>query len=963
MQAAWKMCFPACLLAIALSACTAKETNTLAVTDLTCEYLVNPPGIDVRQPRLAWKIRQTADARNGQLQTAYRILVASSPERLAAGEGDLWDSGNVKSGQSTHVVYGGKPLESTQQCYWKVKIRNNHSQTSAWSQPARWGMGLLHPEDWTARWIGDRPDLAVREYVDYVDKHFDKKNYDPAIAERPPLLPSPLLRKTFKVETAESETVKSAILYVSALGDYEISINGNRIGDHRLAPEWTDYYSRVQYQTCDLTGEVHSGANTLSAVLADGWYLGKLGPVRWTGSQLFPHRGFYGYDRRLIAQLHIELADGHRQTIVTDGTWKINPDGFIRSADNFTGETIDARKQTDGWDRPGFDDSAWDDVYVDTGIHKNLEAQKNEPIRIHRELKPVDIIRRQDTYIVNFGQNIAGWCALKVRGQAGDTVTLRHGEWLNDDGSLYTYGLGHAQETDIFILSGGDDIFEPRFTYHGFQYAEISGLRTAPTPGMITAKAVASDPEVTGTFACSNPKLNQLFDNILWTQRNNLHSIPTDCPQRDERCGWLGDAQVFCQNSIFNMNMAAFYTKFIRDMRDAVAPNGQFYSIVPSVRHGKFGVDRYGSPGWTDAGVIIPWRTYENYADRRALEEHYDAMKRFVESVRTENPNLLWQKHKSSNNDWLNANTFSNPPENYDNTRGAMPNDVFSTAYFAHSAGLLAEIAAVLGHEDDAAEYRKLTAGITDAFVKNYVGEDGTVTGNVQGAYALALHFDLLPERLQPAAFEHLLACIEEYDYRISTGFLTTLMMMKELVRRGRTDIAYRLLESERFPSWIYAINQGATTVWERWDAYVKGRGIHPSGMNSFDHYSIGAVGEWMYRHILGINPDVTRPGYEHFTIHPRPGGTLTWAKGSYNSIRGEIASSWKTENGQFFLTVTIPANTTATVVLPAKDAKSVIIDGKPLKKAASISPEKDAVAVELGSGTYGFVVNNERSY
>jgi alpha-L-rhamnosidase len=375
------------------------------------------------------------------------------------------------------------------------------------------------------------------------------------------------------------------------------------------------------------------------------------------------------------------------------------------------------------------------------------------------------------------------------------------------------------------------------------------------------------------------------------------------------------------------MNMAGFYTKFIKDMRDAVAPNGQFYSIVPSVKHGKFGENWYGGPAWTDAGVIIPWRVYENYGDVRVLQEHYAAMKTFLESVLSENPNLLWQKHKANYNDWLNANTFDNPPENYDNTRGNMPNDVFNTAFFAHSARLLSKIADVLGYKDDAAKYKDLTGKIAAVFVKNFVDADGKIAGNSQAAYALALHFDLLPEDLRTPAFDHLLKCIEEYDYRISTGFVTTPMMMKELVRRGRTDIAYKFLESERFPSWIYAINQGATTVWERWDAYVKGRGIHPSGMNSFDHYSIGSVGEWIYRYVLGINPDIDRPGYEHFTIQPCPGGSLTYAKGSYNSIRGKIATAWKIENSIFTLEVEIPVNTTATIVLPTKDGKEKKIE------------------------------------
>ncbi|MDR3140773.1 MAG: glycoside hydrolase family 78 protein [Tannerellaceae bacterium] len=900
--------------------CDGKGTNTIFVQDLTCEYLVDPLGIDVPQPRFAWKIVQTGKAKKGQLQTAYQILIASSSEKLAENEGDIWNSEKVQSGQSVHITYNGKPLESMQQCWWKVKIWNNYGEVTSWSNSARFGVGILQPSGWKGQWIGDKPDLKLKEYVEYVDAHHTKKEdgYDAKIVENPPLLPSPLLRKSFSV----TGSVKSALLYVSSLGYNEIFFNGERIGDHQLAPEWTDYYRRVQYQVYDLTAQVASGTNALAAVLADGWYLGELGPVRWRWSQEFPFRGFYGLDRRLIAQLCIVYSDGSRQIISTDGSWKINPDGYIRTADNFVGQTIDARKIISGWNLPGFDDSSWANAYVDNSVDKNLEAQKNEPIRIHRELKPIKINAWKDKYIVNFGQNIAGWCALKIKGKAGTVVTLRHGEWLNNDGSIYTYGLGQAKQTDVFILSGGDDCFEPRFTYHGFQYVEISGLDEKPAADMIVARAVSSDPEVTGTFECSNPKLNRLFANILWTQRNNMHSVPTDCPQRDERCGWLGDAQVFCQNSIFNMNMAAFYTKFTKDLCDAVAPNGQFYSIVPSVRHGNFGVDWYGGPAWADAGVIIPWRVYENYGDRRILEEHYVVMKHYIESILSENPDYLWKEKHANYNDWLNANTFSNPPEEYNTTRGGMPDDVFNTAFFAHSAHLLSEIATILGNKDDAALYTDLRNKIAAAFVKNFVDENGVVEGNSQGAYAIALHFDLLPENLQVKAFENLLKCIEEYDYRISTGFVTTPMMMKELVRRGRADIAYKFLESERFPSWIYAVNQGATTVWERWDAYVKGRGINPSDMNSFNHYSIGSVGEWIYRNVLGINPDIKHPGYEHFTIRPLLGGTLVWAKGSYNSIYGEIAVSWKIEGNSFILNVKIPVNTTATVVLPNNETK-----------------------------------------
>ncbi|MDR3269194.1 MAG: glycoside hydrolase family 78 protein [Tannerella sp.] len=901
-----------------LISCNPKETTSVTVVDPTCEYLVNPLGIDVVQPRLGWKIRQTADARNGQLQTAWQVMVASSPEQLAAGNGDLWDSGKVKSAQSIQVAYQGKPLESMQQCWWKVRIWNNHGEVTAWSQPARWGMGLLQPSDWQAQWIGDQPDLALKEYVAYVYAHHDQPDFDVEKWKNPPTLPSPMLRKSFGV----NGEVKQAFLYVSALGYYEMWINGARIGSRQLAPEWTDYNYRVQYQTYDLTEQVKPGENVLAAVLADGWSTGCLAGVKWMRS--FPHRGFYNTDRRLIARLAVEYADGSREVVTTDGSWKINPDGFIRSADNFAGQTIDARKIIPGWDQPGFDDSAWENVYTDSEVNKHLTAQINEPIRIHQALKPVRVWAWKDKYLVDFGQNIAGWCALKIKGRAGTAVTLRHGEWLDNDGSVYTASLGYAKATDVFILSGGEDVFEPHFTYHGFQYVEISGLEAAPSPDMITAKAVSSDPEVTGSFECSNPELNLLFGNILWTQRNNMFSVLTDNPSRDERTGALGDAQIFCRSSMFNMNMAAFYTKIVQDLREGgVAPNGQFFSMAPTLANPPYWEGFIGAPGWAEAGIIIPWRMFEYYADVRALADIYEAMKGHVDAILTENPGLIWRVRHNHNNDWLNANTISNPPESdYNTKRGAIPDDVFSTAFFACAARMVSTIAVTLDHPADATHYGELADRITDLFVKSYVSPDGKVEGHSQAAYALALNYDLLPENLRDAAFAHLLACIEEYDYRISTGFITTPMLMEELVVRGRTDIAYRLLESDRFPSWLYPVKQGATTIWERWDAYVKGRGILSGTMNSFDHFAFGSVAEWMYRNILGINPDIRHPGYAHFTIHPRPGGTLTWAKGSYNSIRGEIASSWKIEDGQFTLDVKIPANTTATIVLPDGETK-----------------------------------------
>ena len=925
------------------------EVREIKPSALKCEYLTNPLGIDIAAPRLSWKLVAASDQVFNQKQQAYQILVATSAEKLTEEKADLWNSGKINSDATTQLVYKGKPLASEQKCYWKVKVWNNQTDSTPWSEAAFWSMGLLNKTDWKAKWIGDQPDLVQKVYKDNLDK------YDPASKvelknERPVPPASPMLRKKFMVKSA----VKSAFLYASALGYYELDLNGSKVGDHVLAPEWTDFNKRVQYQSYDVTQSLKVGDNVLSSLLGDGWYMGMLGPTKWHKD--YPKRGVYGNDRRLIAQLVINYTDGTSQVIATDGTWKINPKGFIISADNFLGEMIDAQNIPQGWKNIDYNDAAWENAFVDASVDKNLEAQKNEPVRVYKLLPPVKISPFGDKYIVDFGQSLTGWTRFKVKGTKGTKIKIRHGEMLDVDGSLYTKNLAAAIQNDDYILSGGEDEFEPTFTYHGFRYIEISGLTNAPDPQTIVACALSSDPEITGSFECSNPKLNQLTKNILWTQRDNMTSIPTDCPQRDERMGWMGDAQVFCQNSMFNMDMAAFYTKWVKDIRDAQSIRGTFPDIAPHAN--KPDIRFSNAPAWGDAGVIVPWRMYQNYGDKELLRNHYVAMKRYLENIRRQNPGFLWLKDIGNNyGDWLNANTII--AEGYSKTRGEVPKDVFATAFYANSARLFSQMATVLGNEKDAKDYQLLFENIRKKFNEAYVDKDGGIKGNTQSAYALALNFELLPEYKRIQAFNHLLKCIEEYDNRISTGFMTTIMMMKELVKYGRTDLAYMFLESERFPSWLYSINQGATTIWERWDGYVKGRGFQDAGMNSFCHYSIGAVGEWMYRNILGINHDDTHPGYKHFTIHPRPGGTLTWAKGSYNSIQGIIGSDWKMENGVFSLVVEIPVNTSATVILPTGSKELITLNSKPVSASLINSKYtiKNEMALKLGSGKYRFEV------
>lgn len=924
------------------------ECDDMKIDGLTCEYLVDPLSVDEPNPRLAWKIRYLNDSSRGGLQEAYRILVASSLEKLNADEGDLWDSGQVRSGQSVQVVYGGKSLEQVRHCWWKVRIWSNKKEISPWSEPGYWGTGV---RNWQAEWIGDRPDLELRKYREYVAKNADNADFDYSYWTNPPSPPSPLLRKTFTLHAP----VKRAILYASALGYYEMWMNGKRVGDQLQAPEWTNYADCVQYQTYDVTSLLNGGQNVWAATLADGWALGRLAGIKWM--HCFPHRGFYALDRRLFAQLTLEMEDGSVQVVPTDGSWKINPDGYIRMADNFAGETINANKIEEGWNQVGFDDASWEPVYVDADEKRNLTAQRNEPIRVHTELKPVRIWQRGNVTMVDFGQNIAGHCALKIKGKPGQTVTIRHGEWLNDDGSLYTQSLGHAKATDTFILSGKEDYFDPSFTYHGFQYIEVGGLTAPLTSDMITAKAVSSASAVAGTFACSNPDLNQLYRNIVWTQRNNMFSVLHDNPSRDERTGASGDIQIFAQSAIFNMNMAAFLSKFVYDSED-VAENGQFFSMLPSLRQQGVWGGWVGAPGWCEASLIVPWRLYENYADTRILKVLYDKMKHHVDVTWKENPTLIWKVRHNHNGDWLNANTVSPSADTtFCTTRGETPDDVFATAFFAYAARLLSEIADVLQQPDDKAYYGRLAADIKNKFIQEYVDEDGRVEGDTQGAYSLALFYDLIPEGLREKAFGHLVDCIREYDYRLSTGFISTPLMMRLLVDFGRADIAYRLLESVRFPSWLYLVKNGATTVWERWDTWIPGRGFQSAGMNSLDHVAFGSVSEWMFRHILGINPDIEHPGYKHFFIAPVPGGSLTWAEGSYDSLYGKIVSSWRLEDGNLTLDVSVPVNTTATVILPIADVNRLTVsDGQ----AFRARPD-GRIAATVGSGSYRFVMKYEK--
>ncbi len=942
--------------------------KTLAPAYLRCEYRVNPLGIDVVQPRLGWILE--SDERN-QRQTAYRVLVADSREALDQDFWALWDSGRVETDQ-TAPVYAGQALKSRQRAYWKVRVWDRDGSASDWSPTAFWTMGLLEREAWQARWIGyDAPYAAVLRSGHVAIHKASTRSLAPALlltavslARRiapellrkagrkslmrlmhwiltrrfahfdPILPPCPYLRREFR-----SGKPIRATLYASALGIYELHINGKPVGDAYFAPGWTDYNRRVYYQTYDVTSLLAEGGNAIGAILSDGWYAGYLGPEG--------RRGYYGVSPRLAVQLEIEYADGSAAIVLTDSTWKATTGPHLE-ADLLMGETYDARKELTGWTQPGYDDSAWSPVTVATNISASLQAMPHVPVRKMDEIRPVRISTpRPGCYVYDMGRNFAGWVRVKVNGKAGTRVVLRFAERLSSDGTIYTANLRRARARDTYVLKGaGQEEWEPRFTYHGFQYVELTGYPGTPDLEAIRGIVVHSAAPAAGWFECSNGMLNTLYENITWTQRANFIDIPTDCPQRDERLGWLGDAQVFARTGTYNMDVASLFTKWLVDVADAQSEEGAYPDFAPRIA-----VTQDGSPGWADAGVICPWTLYWVYGDTRIVEQHYTRMKKWIEYIHKANPDLLWTRRTSDNHgEWLPAD---------DRT----PKAVLATAYFAYSTSLLARMASAIGQAEDAEKYDRLSQAITRAFNRAYVAGDGRVKGDTQTCYVLALHFGLLPEALRTRSARWLGDAIERAGGHLSTGFYGTAYLATALTANGYLDTAYQLVLNETFPSWGYWIRHGATSVWERWDGWTEENGFQDPIMNSFCHCAFGAIGEWLFTAVAGI--DTEGPGFKRVVIRPRPGGGLTYARAHYDSIRGRISTHWRIEEGRFHLDVTIPANTTATVFVPTRDAESVAEGGRPLGQAGDIEIariEDRSVVLKIGSGRYQFCAEADSS-
>lgn len=872
----------------------------LTVQQLTCDYKVNPLGIDNVKPRLSWML--SAPGRN-VLQSAYEIRVGTDAATVAKGKSLVWSTGKISASQSVLVPYTGDALAAGKKYYWQVRVWDDQQRASAWSAVNSWEMGLLTAADWTAQWI------------------------QPAEVTDGKVTPCPMFRKNFSL----SKTVKSARLYTTALGLYEAYLNGERIGKDYFRPGWTSYRNRLQYQTYDVTALLKKGDNAAAAVVGDGWYRGNLAFQN--------NRNTYGKEVAYLFQLEVTYTDGTTEKIISDNTWKTTFNGPIRASDIYNGETYDAAKEIAGWTKSTFNDASWSAVRIGNESKSVLVAQNGPSVTKHETFKPVKIFTTpKGELVADFGQNLVGWVQVRVKGKAGDTIKLQHAEVLDKAGNFYTENLRAARQENKYILKGGQqEEFEPHFTFQGFRYVRLNGFSTTPDSTMLTAVALYSDMTPAGQFTCSNPLINQLQHNIQWGQKGNFVDVPTDCPQRDERLGWTGDAQVFFNTAAYNMDVSSFFSKWLLDLEADQHEDGNIPVVIPDCLRKV----NAGSAGWGDVATIIPWNFYVAYGDKDLLQRQYNSMKAWVSYLQGVSKENLWNSGPHYG-DWL----FYRPNDDNDGRSAITDKFLIAQAFYCYSVQNVINAAKVLGNDADVKTYSALLETLKKTFIYEYTTASGRLVSSTQTAYVLALNFDLLPEDMRDAAAKRLVENIASYGNHLTTGFLGTPYLCHVLTRFGYTDVAYKLLMQETYPSWLYPVKKGATTIWERWDGIKPDGSFQNAGMNSFNHYAYGAIGDWMYKTVAGIRPDAAQPGYKHILISPKPGGGLNSAGASYKTMYGDVKSSWKIVGGKLQLDVTIPTNTTALITLP--DAPDAVNDGK-MKRVG-----KD-LQMSVGSGDYHF--------
>lgn len=886
---------------------------------LRCEYLGEPLGVDTAAPRLAWLV-ESPD--RGDRPTAWQVLVASSPQLLALDQGDLWDTGRTEAAGMPSVEYAGRPLPSSSRCFWKVRWWDGQDRPSPWSEQASFVTGFLYPGDWRPKWITARQVSEFRSRGTVLLGHAGPDEVQAC---------GLYLRREFALR----ERAALAVIFISGLGHYELRLNGEKVGTSVLDPGWTDFRKKALYASHDVTGLVRD-KNAIGVILGNG-----------------RHVPGYGYDRpKLACRIEVEYESGEREVLFADESWRTSG-GPLRENGLYYGERYDARIDIDGWDRPGFDDRGWDKAVSVEGYP--LASQMMPPVRVCDRLAPRSVSRLPSgAAVFDFGQNFSGWTRLRVAGPAGTEVRLRHAELLNEDGTLNLGPNENAEATDVYILrGGGTEVHEPRFTYHGFRYVEMTGYPGEPGSDALEGLFVHSDVARTGWFRSSNELINKIHENVLWGQLSNLMSIPTDCPQRDERHGWLGDAHLSAEEAVYNFDMAAFYAKFLDDIRLAQREDGSLPDIAPAYLPRLYPAD----PAWSSAYAALVELLWTHYGDSRAVAAHYAGLKRYVEFLgRNADRGIVRKLGKYG--DWC-------PPGGI--VPKKTPVELTSTWYYYHDVLVLGRLAAVLGRSEEAREYARLAETIKTAFNGAFLGEtqyeavrmSAVDTYPNQTSNVLPLYLDMVPAIKKDAVVASLVqSVVRQQDYHLDTGILGTRYLLDVLTAQGQAETAWRVATQRSYPGWGYMLAEGATTLWERWEK------LTGPAMNSQNHIMLGSIDAWFYRVLAGLSP--LGPGWRKVRIRPHPLGDLSFVEARVDTVSGRIAAAWRRTNDAFALELTVPAGSTAEVHVPLLFPGSVVESGEPVWPAGraekpvagivSARAEGDRAVFEVRSGTYRFV-------
>lgn len=895
--------------------CTQKETLKRANNLTISEGFKNPLGFYNATPTFSWKLPVSENIKS---QTAYQIVVATSKD-LLPNNADLWDSKKQETDQSVWVKYQGKKLQSRQKVYWQVKYWNQDKEASFWSDVNYFELGLLNNSDWQAKWIG----LNTKK-----EKVIGSQNN---VLHRPQYL-----RKNFEV----SNNVISARLYITAKGVFDVAINGKDVSNDVMPPGYTPYKKRIETITYDVSNYIESGQNAIGVELAAGWHSGRLGWMKdyWLDTET----------PKVLCQLELTMENGSKAIIISDDSWMGTTKGPIRLASIYDGETYDANLEMPNWTTSSFNHKNWESVNVFPVSNTiRLEPKRHTTVKSKIEISTKEIIKNEDAIIFDLQQNMVGVPFIKVPMKKGQTLKIRFAEMLSPDGSFYTENYRSALSTNYYTANKDGVIkYIPKFTFHGFRYVELSGFDASkePSKDWVTGLVQYSNFEENGTFTSSNKKLNKLQSNIVWGLRGNFFDIPTDCPQRDERMGWTGDAQVFGPTSLFNADVYKFWASWMQSVRESQYDNGGIPWVVPDVLNNK-----KVSAGWGDVATIIPWKIYLRTGDKTILQENFEMMKAWVAYHKKTTKKGISKMGFFA--DWLQP-----LPENGDN-RGDTSKSLIGTAFFAHSANLTAKTAKVLGKTAEFEKYNTLYKTVAKSFENNFF-DNGKTKGvtETQTSYLLGLAFGLISEENKANAKKHLLRKIEAADNHLRTGFLGTPLLSKVLDDAGEIDLMYKLLFNETYPSWFYSINQGASTIWERWNSYSKEEGFNPMSMNSLNHYAYGAIGEWMYDRIAGIAP--LEAGYKTIGIAPQIRQPLTAASGSLNTPYGNVSSAWTVRDKILKLKIVVPPNTTAKAIIPGNTTEALLLNGATFKTNSNvklINTGDDTFKLEVQPGSYVF--------